>query len=147
MKEATKEDADLLLKLMQITDTPQMAESMNWFMNEFSARDYKDYRKKCPAGSIGENHVSRILSSFELAGVLVSHGVLNENLYFDMSGIGFIWPKLENIVTGMRKEMDESLWENAVWLANRQKQWKKEVWRPNLAWKFGKVDRASSKKE
>jgi hypothetical protein len=64
-----------------------------------------------------------------------------------MSGIGFIWPKLENIVTGMRKEMDESLWENAVWLANRQKQWKKEVWRPNLAWKFGKIDLATSKKE
>jgi hypothetical protein len=39
VKGATKEDADLLLKLMQMTDTPQMAESMNWFVNEFSARD------------------------------------------------------------------------------------------------------------
>ncbi|MCW6158700.1 MAG: hypothetical protein LVQ63_04375 [Thermoplasmatales archaeon] len=52
---------------------------------------------------------------------------MNEDLYFDFIGIGFIWPRLEKIVAGMRKEMDESLFENAVWLAKRQREWKKEV--------------------
>ena len=32
----------------------------------------------------------------------------------------------------------EALWENAVWLAERQKQWSKTVWKANLAWKMGK---------
>jgi hypothetical protein len=143
----TKEDADLLLKLMQFTDTPQMVEAMNWFSKGFSAKDYKEFQKKYPNGSAGENHFSRIISSFELAGVLVSQGLLSEDLYFDMSGIGFIWPRLEKIVSGMRKEMDESLWENAVWLANRQKQWRKEVWRPNLDWKFKQEHQKSTTKK
>ncbi len=147
LSRVTHEDADVLLKLTQTTDTPQMQEAMDWFSKEFSAKDYKEFRKKYPIGSEGNNNISRILVSFELAGVLVSHGVLNEDLYFDLSGIGFIWPRLEKIVAGMRKEMDESLFENAVWLAERQKKWHKEVWRPNLTWKLKQVNGKSIKKK
>jgi len=81
------------------------------------------------------NNVGRILSQFEIAGALISHGLLNENLYFDVSGMQFLWPRFEKIIPGWRKDAGEALWENAVWLAERQKKWQREVWKPGLKWK------------
>jgi len=79
--------------------------------------------------------VSRILAQFEMAGVLISQGHLNENLYFDISPIGFLWPRFEKIIPGWRKDAGSALWENAVWLAERHEKWQKDVWKPDLKWK------------
>jgi len=136
LKKATVQDAEVLLKLLDTLNTPQMQESMTWFGKKFSAKDYKEFKSKYPMGSEGNMHVSQVLGSLELAGVLISHGLLNENLYFDMSGIEFIWSQLGKIIPGWQKEAGPTLWENAVWLAARQKKWKKEVWKPGLAWKL-----------
>jgi hypothetical protein len=132
----TREDAELLLKLMQTQNTPENNEAMNYFMREFKApKNYKKFKSKYPPGSQGFDAVSRVLGNFETAGVLVSHGLLNENLYFDISAIGFLWPELAPIVSGWQKEAGANLWENAVWLAERQKWWLKNVWKPGMKWK------------
>lgn len=136
MKQATKHDAEILLSLYQTFNTPQMRESMNWFAKDFSAKDFKEFKTKYPMHSAGAEHVSRILTEYEVAGALVSHGLLNENLYFDVSGIGFAWEKLGPIIAGWQKEAGPQLWENAVWLAARHKKWLKNVWKPNLKWKL-----------
>jgi hypothetical protein len=138
LKKATTKDAEILLRLLDTMNTPQMRDSMMWFGKEFSAKNYKEFKAKYPVGSEGLGHVSTILGSFELAGVLVSHGLLNEDLYFDVSSIGFFWGSFEKIIPGWQKEAGPALWENAVWLAARQKKWKKEVWKPDLAWKLRK---------
>jgi len=135
MKKSTTEDARLMLEMFRGFDTPENNAAMKWFMKEFSAKDYKEFKKKYPRGSDGLGYVSRILGQFEIAGVLISHGHLNENLYFDMSAIGFLWPRFENIIPGWQKEAGPALWENAVWLAECQKKWAKEVWKPGLKWK------------
>jgi len=134
-KKPTKRDAELYLQLMRTQSTPEMNEAFTWFTKGFTAKDYKEFKAKYPEGSPEHNNLSRILSVFELDGALVSHGLLNENLYFDMSGIGFMWERLAPVVAGWRKEVSPVLWENAVWLAERQKQWSKEVWKPGLKWK------------
>ncbi len=135
MTKPTKDDAEIFLMLIQSFRDPRTEEAYRWFMSEFKAKDYKKFKQKYPRHSEGARNIGRILGDFEVAGVLVSHGLLNEDLYFDSSGIGFIWPTLEKIVAGMRKDMGPALWENAVWLAERQKAWAKEVWKPDLAWK------------
>ncbi len=135
LKKPTKRDAELLLQMSETFNTPEMRDAMTWFMKDFSAKDYKEFKSKYPDGSPGDQNLGMMLGQFETAGVLVSHGLLNENLYFDVSGIGFVWPKVEKIVQGMQKEMGPALWENAVWLAQRQKWWAKNVWKPNQKWK------------
>jgi hypothetical protein len=121
---------------MQSQNTPENNQAMEWFMKEFKApKNYKKFVAKYPVGSQGFDNVSRVLAGLETAGVLVSHGLLNENLYFDVSGIEFIWPTLAPIIPGAQKESGPTLWENAVWLAERQKWWKKNVWKPNMKWK------------
>lgn len=131
----TKDDAEIFLMMQESFRDPRTEEAFRWLFNDFKAKDYKKFKTKYPPGSDGHRNVGRILGQFETSGVLVSHGLLNEDLYFDASAIGFVWPRLEKIVAGMRKEMGPALWENAVWLAERQKQWTKEVWKPDLAWK------------
>jgi hypothetical protein len=105
-------------------------------MKNFSAKDYKEFKSRYPVGSPEYGHVIDVLSTFETAGVLVSHGLLNENLYFDASGLGFVWDKIGRVIPEWQKETSPALWENAVWLAERQKQWMKKVWKPNLKWKM-----------
>jgi hypothetical protein len=135
-KNPTKEDAALLIQLLKMNNNnPQMENAMKWFDKDLNAKTYAEFKEKFPEGSEGNQYFNMILGNYELAGVLVSHGLLNENLYFDMSPIGFIWEKVAPIVEGARKEMSPQLWENAVWLAERQKKWLKTVWKPNLAWK------------
>ena len=146
LKKPTKDDAEIFLMLTQTFRGTESDEGMQWFLSEFNVKDYDEYKAKYPANSAGHRNVGNILGQFEVAGVLVSHGLLNENLYFDTSGIGFAWSKLEKVVQGMQKEMGPALWENAAWLAERQKQWAKDVWKPGLAWKQDRPGTTSRKK-
>ena len=91
MKRPTRADAQLLLQLFEMLNTPQSAEARAWFLKEFSAKDYQEFKSKYPVGSKEWESVGQVLAPLEMAGVLISHGLLNENLYFDSSGIGFIW--------------------------------------------------------
>jgi hypothetical protein len=134
-KKPTAQDAELLIKLMQMGSRAENQAAMAWFSSDFKAKNYSEFKKKYPDGSPGDQYFGRLMAQLELEGVLVSHGLLNENLYFDMSGIGFMWERVGPIVAGMRKEMSSNLYENAVWLAERQKKWAKTVWKPNLVWK------------
>jgi len=146
LKRPTAKDAEIYLRLLETMNTPEMQKASEWFMEEFSAKDYEEFKSKYRPESEGFRHVGQILASLEIAGTLVSHGLLNENLYFDTSGIEFIWKKVESIVPGWQKEAGPALWENAVWLAERQKQWKKEVWKPSLAWKLKPRGSGTSRK-
>lgn len=135
-KKPTKDDAELLIKLMELSATPQVEAAMAWIDKELDAKDYAEFKAKYPMGSEGNKHFSWVMANFELAGALLSHGILNENLYFDVSGIGFLWERLGPIAEGMRRDVSPALWENTVWLAARQKEWTKTVWKPNLSWKL-----------
>ncbi len=137
MTKPTKEDAELLLRFFQTMNTPENNEAMSQFMRGFKTpKNYKKFKSKYPPGSPMFDAVSRVLSNFETAGVLVSQGLLNENLYFDLSSIPFMWPMVAPIIPGWQKEAGANLWENAVWLAERQKWWQKNVWKPGLKWKL-----------
>ena len=84
--------------LTQTFRGPESDEAMQWFMSEFNVKDYDDYKSKYPGNSAEHRSIGKILGQFEVAGVLVSQGLINEDLYFDTSGIGFAWSKLEKLV-------------------------------------------------
>lgn len=136
MAKPTKQDADLLLKLVELFGHGERREAGRWIMTEFAAKDYAEFKKKYPEGSPEYLKVTDVLGFFETAGVLVSNGLLNEDVFFDLSfGLSMVWKKLGPIVAGWQKATGPSLWENAAWLAKRQERWQKKVWKPNLKWK------------
>ena len=136
MAKPTKQDADILLKLVELSASADRRESTRWFMTEFAAKNYAEFKKKYPQGSPEYLRVLDVMGFFETAGVLVSHRLLNEDLFFDLSfGLEVYWKKLGPIVAQWQKATTPALWENAVWLANRYERWQKKVWKPNLKWK------------
>ena len=137
MPRPTKDDAKLILKLVELGQSEDQREAFRWLMSEFSAKDYDEFQAKYAPGSEDLQRVTRLLGFFETIGVLVSHGLLNEDLVFDLSfGMDPVWEKLGPIIPGWREQVMPALWENAVWLHDRYAEWQKKVWKPNLKWKL-----------
>jgi hypothetical protein len=132
----TTEDAKLILKLVRIGQSDVQREAFRFVTTEFSAKDYAEFAEKYPHGSKESQQVGTVLGFFETAGVLVSHGLLNEDIFFDLSfGLDPVWEKLGPILPGWQKATMPALWENAIWLHRRYVAWRKNVWTPNLKWK------------
>lgn len=145
MAKPTKQDSDTLLKLVELAGSPRSQDARNWFIKDFDASDYEEFKTKYPEGSVEYAHVTTLLGFFETVGVLVTHGLLNEDLFFDLNfGLTPLWNKLGPIVSGWQKATSPALWENAVWLAKRNETWAKNTWRPRLAWKMNKRQRDSA---
>jgi hypothetical protein len=67
----------------------------------------------------------RFTSKFELAGVLIEYGFLDENLYFDRYGaVQTEWESTKSVVYGIRKEWNDPRFrENFELLAIRGSKW------------------------
>ncbi len=125
MSKPTQKDAELLIRLHVIRNTPEMKESVNYVFG-LEEPNYEDFSKENPVGSDGANHLASVGTFFELVGVLVKYGTINEDLVFDKYGNMF-WPKLGPIVKGIRKAMGmPRLWENWEYLAKGKAEWIKE---------------------
>jgi hypothetical protein len=94
------ENADTLLKLYQIYDNHRNA--ILWFLEELDASNYKEYLEKYSGASNERSHFIAVCGFFELSGVLVSHGLIDQNLYFDIFNPTPFWNKAKPIVEGMR---------------------------------------------
>lgn len=139
MNKPTNQDADVLLKLVELAGSPRSQEARDWLMKDFDAANYEEFKTKYPEGSVEYNHVTTLLGFYETVGVLVTHALLNEDLFFDLNfGLTPTWKKLGPIVTGWQKATSPALWENAVWLAERNETWAKNTWKPGLTWKMNK---------
>lgn len=130
------EDAKLILKLVELSQSEIQRDASRWLLGEFSAKDYAEFAQKYPPGTQEFQHVTTRLGFFETVGVLVSHGLLSEDVFFDLSfGFDPTWERLGPILPGWQKATTPALWENAIWLHKRYLAWQKNVWKPNLKWK------------
>ena len=78
-----------------------------------------------PQGNKGAQLFERFTSKFELAGLLIEYGFLDENLYFDRYGsMQKEWEKSKPIIYGIRKQWNSPHFrENFEILALRGKNW------------------------
>ena len=72
-------NTDTLLKLYQIYDNHRNA--ILWFLEGLDAIDYNEYLEKYSGASSERSCFIAVCGFFELSGVLVSHGLIYENLY------------------------------------------------------------------
>ena len=84
-----------------------------------------EFESKFPQGSKEFQLFERFTSKFELAGLLIEYGVLDENLYFDRYGsLQKEWEKAKPIICGIRKPWNSPHFrENFEILALRGKNW------------------------
>ncbi|HEV2035272.1 MAG TPA: hypothetical protein VGU71_13915 [Candidatus Dormibacteraeota bacterium] len=134
MAKPTRGDAELMLQLVGLLHSAEQADARRWFFKEFKAKDFAEFNKNYPKDSDERRKVSTVLGFFETAGVLVWHGLLNADLFFDLSfGLELVYQKVAPIIPGWQKQAKApALWENVQWLAERAETWNKTVWKPKV---------------
>ena len=117
------DNTDTLLKLYQIYDNHRNA--ILWFLEELEANDYEEYLEKYSGASTERSHFIAVCGFFELSGVLVSYGLIDQNLYFDIFNPNPFWNKAKPIVEGMRTKRPH-IYENFELLNNKRLSWTKK---------------------
>src|ERR671933_634025 len=118
-------NTDTLLKLYQIYDNHRGARL--WFLEGFEAKDYNEYREKYSGASVERSHFIAVCGFFELSGVLVNRGLIDQRLYFEIFNPTPFWNKAKPIIEGMRsKRSDLHYYENFESLNRKRLSWKKK---------------------
>ncbi|HZA07415.1 MAG TPA: hypothetical protein VE619_06910 [Nitrososphaeraceae archaeon] len=60
--------------------------------------NYEEYLEKYSGTSSVRSYFIAVCGFFELSGVLVSYGLIDQNLYFDMFNPTLLWEKAKPIV-------------------------------------------------
>lgn len=103
MKKLRPQDTDVLLRVMQIADSPSNLDAMQYILFQFDFKDYEQFILECPPGSIRFNNFLRVAVFCDNLGVLVEGGALDPEFVFELYPIP--WTKMEPIVMGMRREL------------------------------------------
>jgi len=93
-------DVDVLFSLYEIYDRNR--DSILWFLEEFSAKSYEEYKQKYHGISKDRSHFIRVCGFFELSGTLVKRRLIDTDLYFDVFNPNPFWQKAKPIIKGMR---------------------------------------------
>jgi hypothetical protein len=122
----TLEDINILLRIAEIYNTDYDFQAIEWFWGQLKDMSlFEEFRSKYPQGSKEAQLFERFTSRFELVGILVEYGFLNENLYFDRYGsLQIEWEKAKPIIYGLRQEWNDPRFrENFELLAIKGKKW------------------------
>lgn len=103
VKKLKPPDTDVLLRVMQIADSPSNLDAMQYILFQFDFKDYEQFILECPPGSIRFNNFLRVAVFCDNLGVLVDGGALESEVIFELYPIP--WAKMEPIVMGMRREL------------------------------------------
>ncbi len=116
-------NTDTLIKLYKIYDGHR--DAILWFLEELYADSYEEYIQKYGGSSIQRSYFIAVCGFFELSGVIVSHRMIDADLYFDMFNPTPFWNKAKSVVQGMRKKRPH-IYENFEMLNNKRIDWTKK---------------------
>ncbi len=125
-RKSTVQEGEILLRLNELQQSERIFNGWAFSQMGFKAKSWKEFLKRYPQGSERFDQFYAIGHFFEVAGVLVKHGILSEDLFFDTFWFEPIWKNYEPVIKSMRKEFNEpSLEENFEFLYRRYLEWKK----------------------
>jgi hypothetical protein len=116
-------DSDILIKLYNIYDSHR--DAILWFLEELDVDSYDEYIQKYGGSSIQRSYFIAVCGFFELSGVIVSHRMIDPDIYFDMFNPTPFWNKATSTVEGMRKKRPH-IYENFEMLNNKRLGWTKK---------------------
>ena len=126
-KIVTEDDIEMLLELAEVYNTAYDFEAAEWYWGEYNrvVTSFEEFRNKYAQGSKGAQLFERFTSKFELAGILIEYGYLDEDLYFDRyGGAQAEWEGTKAVIYGIRKEWNDPRFrENFELLARKGSKW------------------------
>ena len=125
MTKPNQKDAELLIRLWEMSFNPEMRKTWSWAFIELEKQSYEEFIKENPIGSDGWDHFLSIAGYYEMVGVLVKYGTINDDMVLDFHAL--LWNKLGPVVKGLRKERESPrFFENYEYLAKKQAEWLKD---------------------
>ena len=120
MPQATHADAELILKLYDARREAEIRKARTWWTVTFWPESADDILKVIRALGSQENAwLRQVLGYWGMASSFVSHGILNEDLFFEPSFSGemfFVYAKIEPYLAELREKL-----QNPLLLANLEK--------------------------
>jgi hypothetical protein len=104
-----REDAWMLLRLMEIYIAEPMADARNFMRTLPSGRTFAELREEYPPGTREFRHIDTVMVFWETIGSLLKRGLLNEELAFDTFLDAPPWPKMETAIHSLREERNNEL--------------------------------------
>jgi hypothetical protein len=111
-KTITTEQMDILLRIGEQYNTSYDFEASQWFWSKLHQNELpstiEEFENKYPQGSREFQLFERFTSKFELAGLLIEYGRLDEDFYYDRyGGLQAEWERAKPIIYGIRKQWNE----------------------------------------
>ncbi len=83
-KKPTSKDAELILKLYELRQEPELRRARSWFLATFWPETAADYQKiEMSVGSQENNWLRQVVSYWGMAAALVLHGTLPRDLFLE----------------------------------------------------------------
>lgn len=103
-RQATYEDANLLLRLYEERREETLRKARAWFVGECKPKDFAHFQATCPPGSGMNAYFRMVVTYWEMAASLVVSGVLHPELFIQNSLEHLVvWERIKHIVPDMRK--------------------------------------------
>jgi hypothetical protein len=104
VKKLNPAHTEMLVRLMQMADSPQNLEAIQYVVFQFDFKDYEQFIIECPPGSIRFNNLLRVAVFCDNLGFLVESDAVDREAIYELFPIP--WVKVEPILMGMRRELD-----------------------------------------
>jgi hypothetical protein len=124
----THADAMLFMEYYKLWDTPLDGEAWTWYRTlkaEGGLDSFRVFESRVSPSSREYVLFDRVLCAFEQAGVLMKHGLLHPDLYFDAwASPASVWNATAEVVRGLRNSRgNDHLYANLEWIAARAEAW------------------------
>lgn len=118
-------DAELLLRLYDLRRETKLRQAREWFMREYHAESAEDHSQKYPAGTAENANFRMVVSYWDMAASIVSHGLINEEFFFENTAEFWVtWAKIKHIVPAFRAgRKNPFMWKNLEDVAGRFEKW------------------------
>jgi hypothetical protein len=126
---ATREDAELLLRLYELRREPRMRQARAWLINTFKASSLEEYLSLHPPGSEGGFFYRMVTTYWEMAASFVTRGLLDRELFFEnCRELLAVWEKVRDLVPEARATYrDVTILRNLEQVAGAYIKWLEET--------------------
>jgi hypothetical protein len=104
VKKLAPPQTETILRLIELADSPQNLEAMQYVVFQFDFKEYEQFIIECPPGSIRFNNLLRVAVFCDNLGFMVEQEALDREAIYELFPIP--WVKVEPIIQGIRRELD-----------------------------------------
>jgi hypothetical protein len=104
VKKLNPAHTDMVVRLMEMADSSQNFEAIQYVVFQFDFKDYEQFIIECPPGSIRFNNLLRVAVLCDSLGYLVESEAVDREAVYELFPVP--WAKVEPIIMGMRRELD-----------------------------------------